>query len=995
MARPFRSWLLSLSLLTLVALPEPRVEAQTTSRQQLPQSMLLAQQVPPAFPLPESIAADTKVRIDGSSSMQVINEQLEKQFESRYSGTTVDLNSNGSLAALEALERGEIDLAALGRGLTAAERSQGFKEVAISREKIAIIIGRDNPFAGNLTFKQFAQIFRGEVTDWSQVGGTAGPIRFVDRPDSSDTRTAFQGYPVFKAAPFEAGANAAPVSEDSTKAVIESLGSDGVGYAIASQVADNSAVTIVPMHQTLPDDPRYPFSQPRVYVYKGEPSPAVQAFLGFATSPDGQAAVAQAKETEAAQAEIDRLVVSSPDGQITARASNDNQVRLEGPDGKLLATIAGLTGTIGALTFSPDGKTLAIGNTTGDVSLWSTTAPNAGQAIGAPFKVGNDGEYKLFFAEDGKALAAQLPTGTQLFDLQGQPISSAKRGIPFWWWLLPLGLLGLLLWALLRGRETSQEALVQAVTPDPEPLPNRPIPAPLEPSVPVTPVASIPEPAIPVPSIPEPAIPDKTAAPLSARVQSVIGLDREQPLIEVPPLNLPDIAAPMAATLTGGTLLGAAALASDNQQVEIEPIEAEPLAVEPVEIEPVAVQPVEAAAPEIAIPPEPELPTLPEPEPETIISVEAEPEPAITAELTNLATPITAAVAGGTLLAATLSPPAQAKPREFDIATLATVDDGLSELPDGYGDSRIVLMPRDPQWAYAYWDAPEEHKAALRAQGGRTLALRLYDVTDIDLDYQAPHSLQQYDCDELARSWYLPIPVSDRDYIAELGYITPDGHWLSLAQSAPVRIPPVYPSDWIDDQFVTVDWQQDLRGKTVATLSRPGETVAGDSPIYDHIFAQAQGTEAMRVAGSLFGSMHQVPEQAISSYILPSGVGMGAIPWASGIPNVSGLNESGIGFYSSEAPAKPRNFWLIADAELIVYGATEPDATLIIGDQVIPLSADGTFRFQMAFPDGNIDYPIRAIASDGEQTRNVHLTFDRSTPERNTNTKAEAKDEWF
>jgi hypothetical protein len=107
--------------------------------------------------------------------------------------------------------------------------------------------------------------------------------------------------------------------------------------------------------------------------------------------------------------------------------------------------------------------------------------------------------------------------------------------------------------------------------------------------------------------------------------------------------------------------------------------------------------------------------------------------------------------------------------------SLASVDEGLPDLPDGYGESRIVLMPRDPQWGYAYWDAPNEQKEELRRQGGQRLALRLYDVTGVELNHQSAHSLQQYDCEEMARDWYIPIPVSDRDYIAEIGYVTGDG----------------------------------------------------------------------------------------------------------------------------------------------------------------------------------------------------------------------------
>ena len=129
------------------------------------------------------------------------------------------------------------------------------------------------------------------------------------------------------------------------------------------------------------------------------------------------------------------------------------------------------------------------------------------------------------------------------------------------------------------------------------------------------------------------------------------------------------------------------------------------------------------------------------------------------------------------------------------LEALTSVDEGLADLPGGYGESRIVLMPRDPQWAYTYWDTPNGHKAELRSQGGERLALRLYDVTDIDLGQQAAHSTQQFDCDELARHWYLPIPISDRDYQVEIGYLTGDGRWLVLARSNTVRIPPVYPSD--------------------------------------------------------------------------------------------------------------------------------------------------------------------------------------------------------
>jgi hypothetical protein len=334
---------------------------------------------------------------------------------------------------------------------------------------------------------------------------------------------------------------------------------------------------------------------------------------------------------------------------------------------------------------------------------------------------------------------------------------------------------------------------------------------------------------------------------------------------------------------------------------------------------------------------------------------------------------------------------------DYTGGALATVDEGLGDFPGGYGESRIVLMPRDPQWAYTYWDVPNEHRQELRRQGGQQLALRLYDATDMDMGYQVPHNVQEYPCDELAREWYIPIPVSDRDYVIDIGYRCADGRWLTLARSAAVRIPPTYPSDWINDQFMTVDWEMDLRGKTLLDLGRQHQVtgVTGIStPIYDQIFGMAADTEALRVAGSLYGSMQHVaasiqhiPTESLSSFVFPSGVGLWALPTASGI--------SEVGFSASAAPVRPRQFWLVADAELIVYGATEPDATVTIGGKPIKLNPDGTFRFQMSFQDGLIDYPILAVAVDGEQTRSIHMKFNRETPSRRTNTKEEAVLEWL
>jgi phosphate transport system substrate-binding protein len=216
----------------------------------------------PAFPLPQTVENGATVRVDGSSSLALINQNLKQGFEQQFAGTKVEVANNGTDTALKALIEGNVDIVALGRGLTPEEKAQGLEQVRLHREKIAIIVGEENPFNGSLTDKQFARIFRGKsVTDWSQVGGPPGKIRVIDRPDTSDTRQALNNYPVFKVVRFTTGSTATQLAEDNTAEIVKQLGKDGISYARVNQISKLPGVRILPLHQALPDDPKYPLSQ--------------------------------------------------------------------------------------------------------------------------------------------------------------------------------------------------------------------------------------------------------------------------------------------------------------------------------------------------------------------------------------------------------------------------------------------------------------------------------------------------------------------------------------------------------------------------------------------------------------------------------------------------------------------------------------------------------------------------------------------------------------
>ena len=293
-------------------------------------------------------------------------------------------------------------------------------------------------------------------------------------------------------------------------------------------------------------------------------------------------------------------------------------------------------------------------------------------------------------------------------------------------------------------------------------------------------------------------------------------------------------------------------------------------------------------------------------------------------------------------------------------------------------DTRVVFLPRDPQWAYVFWEISEADRKVAQKDGASRLCLRLSDVTGMQDGNAHPHTLQEVPVDSHSTEWYLPVPLCDRDYRVELGYRI-GTTWMSLAFSSVARVPALHPSEQILDQFVP--FSLDAAPAAPATTTTPvSPSESSNSGLHERLYQSATVQFRRRRVGSE-EFQEGFDTSGESTGLNDSGVGL----WA------SGRNESGLG---GVAP-RQRSFWLVADAELIVYGATDPSARLTIGGEEVPLSTDGTFRIQVPFRDGEQMYAIEATASDGEQKRNITLNFKRETPEDNSNPASEARAEWF
>ncbi|NJK36726.1 MAG: phosphate ABC transporter substrate-binding protein [Oscillatoriales cyanobacterium RM2_1_1] len=240
-----------------------------------------------AFPPPASVPAGTVIRVDGSTSMVTINQNLKAGFQAQFPGTTVETAANGTDNGIQDVLQKTVDVAGASRPLKAEEQGQGLVAVPIASDQIAIVIGANNPYSGGLTASQVYGIFTGQITNWSELGGGDAPIQVLNRPAVSGTHQAFKEL-VLQGKDFGNTPNITTLPRDETTGMLQQLGQDGIGYATFAQVVNQKTVRVLPIDGTTPEQVSYPYQRELMYVYQSPPSPNTQAFLGYALSPQGQ-----------------------------------------------------------------------------------------------------------------------------------------------------------------------------------------------------------------------------------------------------------------------------------------------------------------------------------------------------------------------------------------------------------------------------------------------------------------------------------------------------------------------------------------------------------------------------------------------------------------------------------------------------------------------------------------------------------------------------------
>jgi len=268
-------------------------------------------------------------------------------------------------------------------------------------------------------------------------------------------------------------------------------------------------------------------------------------------------------------------------------------------------------------------------------------------------------------------------------------------------------------------------------------------------------------------------------------------------------------------------------------------------------------------------------------------------------------------------------------------------------LPDRYGDMRLIAMARDPFKLYIYWELDGGGVERARAKLGGdwpvlSWVMRVFDVTGVEFNGANANRHFDVDVNPYLGSVYMDVDRADCEYTLVMGLRDNKGGFEPVVASNKVRTPRMEPSI-----------------RTDAEWSLP-----------EGLFAAIYGISGGHVAttsGSLDSSRLSMPLGGVSS--------LGASSFAA----VSSGAVSSFGSSEQMAQGKQRKFFFWLDCELIVYGGTEPDATVHMMGKKINLRPDGTFTARFALPDGVYDIPVTAKSSDGVELREISPTVNRVT----------------
>ena len=251
---------------------------------------------------------------------------------------------------------------------------------------------------------------------------------------------------------------------------------------------------------------------------------------------------------------------------------------------------------------------------------------------------------------------------------------------------------------------------------------------------------------------------------------------------------------------------------------------------------------------------------------------------------------------------------------------------------------RIIVLARDPYWLHAYWELSRTTLARAQAALGQEWhsaqpILRVMDVTSDDTTTSTERQVRDIPIHGGVNNWYIDVLEPPRAFRIDIGYLSRRSKFYVLARSNIVSTPKAGATDALDENWSDVQQQF--------------ERVQNPSSI------GCTGVNSVLDLRDLFEERLRRPLSSASMQNLSVG----------GLPSLGG------------------NFHFEIDAELIVYGTTEPNAHVTLQGEPVHLRSDGTFTVRFSLPDSRQIIPAVASSGDGVEERTIVLAVERNTKE--------------
>jgi phosphate transport system substrate-binding protein len=247
-----------------------------------------------------SVAQAGRLVIKGSDTLGAkLVPQLAEAFKAQHPGTSFEIAAEGSTTGITALIDGTAQIGMSSRRAkptemsTAAAKGVNMKPTVVAFDAMGVIVNADNPVKG-LTRKQVEQIFTGDITDWSAVGGKPGKISIYTRNTSSGTYSDWKEMAMKKRD--YAGSSQKMAGHEQIAAEV-GKNPNGIGY-VGLAYMKAGGLKVLPIDGVLPTqatvrNKSFPYARPTFYYTNGDPSGEAKAFIDFTLSPKGSAIMTQ------------------------------------------------------------------------------------------------------------------------------------------------------------------------------------------------------------------------------------------------------------------------------------------------------------------------------------------------------------------------------------------------------------------------------------------------------------------------------------------------------------------------------------------------------------------------------------------------------------------------------------------------------------------------------------------------------------------------------